>query len=317
MEARLRPLNGLLGLCVVGDLNPATLADAGFRLIALEVPVGVEEGRVVVDAVVLHEPSALLLACECKSGANVEEAQARKYAALDPVALAQAASFDLRGGRPSVEPMYVCLAEHASRIQQGLRATGVSAALLTVSPDRLDLVDSDRAPRALVDAWPERGVKLTAGVPRIIPCDAESPSDVLKPQIHAVLVSHLTQRTSHVASVVIANETLRNLPIYGAAARHRFERNVDICLRAIAHDHPNTYRFEPSTAAREAVVRFLRTPEDNDNRGRTQAYQAQARPRHTGRKPATQDPDQLDLLDELAAGTEDADEPDDSEGGSS
>lgn len=315
MEKRLRPINGLLGLCQPGELNPSPLADAGFRLVALEVPVGVDQNRVVIDVVLLHEATSLLLACECKSGANVDETQARKYASLDANALAQAASVDLRPTRPTAATLYVCLAENVARIHQGLTASGVTVPVLAVGSDRVNLVDPASGPTQLADAFADGRTPLLYSIARVIPCDDSSPRDIVMPQVKAVLVSHLSHRSDQVGTSVIANETLAHLPIYGKAARKRFQKIVDDSVRAIAKGQPDTFQFEGATAHREALVRFLRTPEDHDNRGRTQAYQALARPGHTGRKPRPQDPDQLDLLDELGTDTEDSDGPDDSEGG--
>lgn len=64
MEGRLTPLNALLGLLISGDVNRAALADAGFKLVGLEVPVVGRQGTVTVDAVLLHEESVHLLLCE-------------------------------------------------------------------------------------------------------------------------------------------------------------------------------------------------------------------------------------------------------------
>jgi hypothetical protein len=80
----------LLGLLTPGDVNPAALARAGFRLVGLEVPVTGSLGTVTVDVVLLHQDSLHLVLCEVKSGANVDPGQARRYAALDAAAVVQA-----------------------------------------------------------------------------------------------------------------------------------------------------------------------------------------------------------------------------------
>ncbi len=55
----------------------------------------------------------------------------------------------------------------------------------------------------------------------------------------------------------------------------------------------------PKGANRDELVRMLRTPEDNDPPGRTQAYQALARTGQIRRRATTTDPNQLDLLEVL------------------
>jgi hypothetical protein len=77
VEARLGPLNALLGLVTGGDVNPAVLARVGFRLAGQEVPAVGDAGKVVIDALLFHEETNHLVQCESKSGANVEERQAR------------------------------------------------------------------------------------------------------------------------------------------------------------------------------------------------------------------------------------------------
>lgn len=57
MESRLVPVNAILDLALADGLNPAPLADAGWTVSALEVPVKVN-GETVVCDVVLFNPLA-------------------------------------------------------------------------------------------------------------------------------------------------------------------------------------------------------------------------------------------------------------------
>jgi hypothetical protein len=101
------------------------LAEAGFRLAALEVPVRTGLGTVTLDGVAdAHETNDLLVV-ECKSGANIEVDQARKLGELDAVSVVQSASITLsQPTRPRVEVLYLCLAEHVDRIVFGLKQSG-------------------------------------------------------------------------------------------------------------------------------------------------------------------------------------------------
>jgi hypothetical protein len=300
VEPRLRPINAVLGLVTLGEVNPPVLAHAGFRIAALEVPVGVGDARVVIDVLLAQDRIGLLLACEAKSGANVDEEQAAKYAVLDPQAVVLAGSVDLPDGvRPSVAVLYVCQEQHADRILLGLSRAGVAFPVLAVEQNEVQLLNTAYAPESLAAVLGPGATPMPAGIPRVVPCDHDSPVSVVRTQVRAVLVAHLSRRTAQVAAEVVAAETLTLLPIYGQAARNRFSRTVGEALRLIAAAEPDAFEYHRATGNREALVRFLRTPEDHDPRGRTQAYQALARQRSTRRRPAEQDPAQLDLLQEL------------------
>lgn len=300
MEPRLLPLNAMIALVTAGDLNPSPLASAGFRLAALEAPVGVDPDRVVVDAVLWHPDGTLLVAGESKSGANVEEAQARKYARLDPQGLVHASSVDLRGGaRPTVAVLYAALEHNVERIRFGLTAAGVAAPVLGVTRDAVLLHDGHLAPALIAEALGDQPVALSCGIPRVIPCDHESPVGVVQPQVKAVLVAMSSRRADEVSVQAVAEATLPHLLKYGRGARARFVRTVTDCVRRTAALHPDNFEFRGATGNHDPLVRFLRTPEDNDNRGRTQAYQALSRQGHTRRRARQVDPDQLDLLSEL------------------
>lgn len=100
--------------------------------------------------------------------------------------------------------------------------------------------------------------------------------------------------------------------MYGPGARKTFMAKSTAALRSICGDEPDTFAFQGNTGTHEAQVRILRTPEDNDPRGRTQAWQANGRPRNTQRKAREKNPDQLDLLSALemaddVSGDDDAD----------
>ncbi len=314
MEARLRPVNGLLGLCQQGELNPSPLAAAGFRVVGLEVPVGVQGDQVVVDVVLFHDLSGLFLACESKSGTNVTPSQSQRYARINAADLVHVTAVDLSGGRrPTVAPLHVCLEEHSTRFRFSLKAAGVSGAVLAVGRDHVELFDPCLGPPVLAAAMTPARVDLQFGVPRIIPCDDQSPKDVVRPQVKAVLVQHLARGAEHVAVQVLAHETLAHLVLYGEKARKAFVRTVDTCAQELAAAQPTRFEYIPgtrSTGAREPLVRFLRSPEDNDNRGRTQGYQALARDGQARRRTRAPDPDQLDLFPALGR-VDNSDEQDD------
>jgi hypothetical protein len=112
VEARLLPVNAILGLLTPGDVNRAALSDQGFILAGLEVPIVGPTGRVDVDVVLFRQASSHFVLLEAKSGANVDEGQATRYAGVDAAAVVQATGQSLpRRSDLSFEVAYVCLAE--------------------------------------------------------------------------------------------------------------------------------------------------------------------------------------------------------------
>ena len=301
MEARLVPLNGLIGLVTPGDVNPAALAQAGFRLVGLEVPVVVQPtAKVIIDALLLHDAEAHLVLCESKSGANVEKEQARRYLSADAAAVVQAAQITLRTRvQPSAEVIYVCLGENVERLAFGLSAANVQAPVLAIHKDKISLESPDAASGLLRRAFDHGPVPLVGPPSRLIAFDHESPADVVEPFVRAELVTLLSYKVPQCSVRTLTERLTPYLPIYGRAAVGRMIRTVGNVVRTIVETDRATFAFDPPMGNRDGIVRFLRTPEDNDPRGRTQAYQALSRRRDTRRAGRVTDPNQLDLLDEL------------------
>jgi hypothetical protein len=297
------------------------MAEAGFRLVGLEIPVISPSGGVVIDAVFFHEDTNHLVQCEAKAGANVEERQARAYAAVTAKDVVQAAYVDLKTRvEPTLETLYVCLVEHVERIKQGLQAANLAFPVLAIGRSRIELYDSENASRLLSDGFAS-GLRLSAPPTRIIPFDHDTSVDVIKGHVLPTLVSMMASRVGHVSLTSLTEQTAKHYPLCGHREQQRLRIKVEAAVRAIVDDQPDKFAYEGRTGRRqEGLIRFLRTPEDFDLRGRTQAYQAIGRQgRPSGRRRSRVDPNQLDLLGELDAadtGEEDSlDAPDDGEGG--
>jgi len=303
------PLNGLLNLVTNGDVNQAVLAQTGFRVAGLEVPAVVQANKVVIDALLFHEATNHLIQCESKSGANVEEQQARTYRELPPTAAVQAACVTIKSRiPPTSETLYVCQDEHAERIRLGLRTAGVSFPVLSVGIRRIDLLDAAFATEALA-APLEGGVTLAGPPSRLIPFDHESPTEVIVPFVRAEMVAMLSQRKEHISITGLAEAVARHYALYAHKAQQSLRAKVASAVDLIVESAPDRFAHDRKTGSRpEGLVRFLKTPEDLDPRGRTQAYQALSRSgRPLRRRPAV-DPNQLDLLQELDAGDNDEDD---------
>lgn len=302
MEQRLRPINAILALCTPGDLHDPALHRAGFEVAGLEVPVTTPHGTVVIDVLLAQRATSHLIACEGKSGGNVEVGQAQRYFALDAQAVVHAGGVDLPTRRPpTVEPLYVCLDHYVERIARGLTESGLSFPILTVRTTQLKLATRDQAGEALAGAIPDGGVFLPGGIPAYVPFDDHSRPDDVRRAVRAQLATLQSRKITEQSIKTLTEQTIPRLSIYGKGLRAALTRMVRAAVQQIAHEEPDVFEYRRNTERHDELVRVLRTPEDNDPRGRTQAWQANGRPRSTPRRRTAPSPDQLDLLGELGS----------------
>lgn len=298
MEARLQPVNAILGLLTPGDVNPAALFAQGFVLAGLEVPIVGPEGRVDVDIVLFRPASSHFVLLEAKSGANIEDNQAARYAGVDAAAVVQATGVSVpRRDELSFEVAYVCLAENADRIRQGLAAAAMTGALIVVAQDRIEF-ERDGRPTDLDAAWEAGPIALTAPVVRVLSFDADSPASEFDAAVRAQLVAELSHSRPEVTVRLLAERVVPHFPIFPSGVQRRLIAKVRESARNIVEAHPDIYGYLPTTGTRQEPAIELRSkPEALDPRGRTQAYQAlygrRGRLEHGERR-------QLDLLDLLA-----------------
>jgi hypothetical protein len=306
---RLLPINALLGLCTLHDINPAPLAEGGFRVVALEIPLSTGSNTSVVpDVVLFHDAAAHIVLCEAKSGANVEVDQARRYNAVTPQRVIQATSINLpHAVTPSMEVLYLGLEEHAERLSLSLDSAEVEYPLITVSDKLIRLVAPERASDHLKASLPRSGVELIAPPITYIPYDHESSDGEFLNPVRSQLVKAAALGESSVTVRRLAEDCCRYYAFYGRAARGQLLRKVTTAARQIARDSPDTFQCTLSPGKDDTIVRILRTPEAFDARGRTQAYQALSR-RSRSRRRLQPDPNQLDLLQELGDGGDSEDD---------
>ena len=308
MENRLLPINALLGVLMPGDVTPAALADAGFQLAGLEVPAGGPGGSVTVDAVLFHPATSHLVAVEAKSGANVDERQARAYAQLRPADVVQSAYVTLpRRSPPTLEIVYLCLDHHVDRIRLGLNALGLPFPIIGVSDRRIRLVSVGVVGRQLRDAFVDECIVLQGQPARLMPFDQDSDVEVIKPRVLAALVSAMARSVRELTMTGLAEQATPHYPLFSRKAQTAIRKKVQQAARSIAEDDPRTFEVVPTTNAREGLIRIKRTPEDNDPRGRTQAYQAVGRSRTARRRRRRPEVvGQMDLLSMLDTGDNDS-----------
>ena len=146
-------------------------------------------------------------------------------------------------------------------------------------------------------------MNLTGPVPRIIEFDQDTPVEAFESAVRAQLVAALAHRLPHISVRCIAEAAAPYLALYGHKARGRIIKRVGEAARKLATVDNASFAYQPPQPSDQdgGVVHLLKTPEDNDPRGRTQGYQALMRGGRARRgKAAHVDPDQLDLLRELA-----------------
>ncbi|MFL6161794.1 MAG: hypothetical protein ACJ74U_06155 [Jatrophihabitantaceae bacterium] len=298
MEARLQPINAILGLLTPGDVNPPALFEQGFVLAGLEVPIVGSEGRVDVDIVLFHPASSHFVLLEAKSGANIEDGQAARYAGVDAAAVVQSTGISVpRRDELSLEVAYVCLAENADRIRQGLATAAMTGALIVVAQDRIEF-ERDGQPTELDAAWKAGPIMLAAPVVRVLSFDADSPASEFDAAVRAQLVAELSHSRPEVTVRLLAERVVPHFPIFASGVQRRLIAKVRDSARNIVEADPDTYGYLPTTGTRhEPAIELRARPETRDPRGRTQAYQAlygrRGRLEHGERR-------QLDLLDLLA-----------------
>ena len=176
VEPRLVPLNALIGLCSdPGMLYPTTLADSGYQLLGIEVPVNRGDGGVVVDAVMFQSERNMALAGEAKSGSNIDEDQALRYKNLDVDSVIQAASITVRHqGDRHLQPLYCCSSDGASGVLNGLDVAGLSFPVLVFGDVTIRNRGSAFMDTVLQDAFQEP-VATPVPPPRIVLVDQDSP----------------------------------------------------------------------------------------------------------------------------------------------
>lgn len=299
MEARLIPVNGLIGLVTRDGLNPPALADAGLELVGLEIPCVTPEGTVVIDVVLANPNTGHVVACESKCGNNIEVAQARRYMALEASTVVRSAFVTLRQRvEPTLEVVYAGPAENRDRMLLSLSEAGVPFPMISISRSVVSLERPEAASELLRSAL-GAPIALPAPPAGYISFDHESDIGYVRPQVRAALVAGLAQRTSMMSVTSITERAAPNYVLYSVVAQGRMRRLVAQAARDICADSGGTFEFSPARGNHEAFIRVLRSPEENDPRGRTQGYQGLARTaRRPGRK-RQEVPGQGSLLDEL------------------
>jgi len=275
VDPRLLPLNAVLALAHEDGAWFHELADQGFRLHSIELKVQSSAGIVVADAVLYRLDPDLVLLCEGKSGRNLEEEQAKKYAVADAAALRRGGSLpvDVAQDAP-VTPLYVVMNDVRADVEAALQGWGIETPVLSIDrgfarldgpcPDGLEQFVCDEPPRT----WPPGRIRVDHQSP------VEEVAELLVQQISAAQA----QRQPVLDLGEAASRIYRAWPQLSQSGRRDFLRKLKACARHLAGGSlKGVIRLDPGSNNVPPRILIERTPADRDTRGMPQAWQGQAR----------------------------------------
>lgn len=278
MHPRLVPINACISWCTPNDGWPSPFADAGFRLAGLEIPVrDREDETIVLDIVMWARETGWLIGGECKSGANLRGRQALRLGRVQPASLVRSASVDLASEvRLAYQPVLVCLEPHEDRILLGMRREDLSYPILVVGSASVRHAGAPFLDERLAAAW-AAPLPVQGAPPGYVPLDDESSDAEFDDVVRAELVVCMARAEARITVRALTERAVRHYPLFGTRTRQRLQQRVKDAAQRIAAEQSPALRYNRDSAATEAHIEILRTPETTDPRGRTQAYQAAAR----------------------------------------
>ena len=201
MQADLVPVNILITLCKRDKKWPNILYKCGYRVKAIEQAVAVsEEGRTLVDVILLNRKKNHAIAWECKSGRGVNEKQARVYSRITAKEIQETGNVSFRSPESATaESAYCCLEEHAANITLVLKRFGNELPVLAVGKT-LSLAKSGFVDLSLQKEI-QKGILLPPleEVPRYLPADTHTSKHELARHLFAALVVLLRKQVERVS----------------------------------------------------------------------------------------------------------------------
>jgi hypothetical protein len=277
MDPRLIPVNGLIALLRGDGGWPPLLKEQGFQRYQLESPLTTPLGDTRIDAVIFKVSPALVLPCECKSGENIDEEQARKYLAADPALLRRTDALppQLRKATDvTVLPMFVGTEENRPELERGLRHLDIDAPLLTVGPSRIRLSGASGI-TGLDDFDHRHGNGLP---PARLPVDHQSPSEEIQELLLPELIAAQARGEDIVPIEAVCAAVVPEWGILSPGMQGSFIRRTEDAMRRLLQGDLRThFRLDPGGSNRRSRVVIETTPAVMDPRGQTQAWRAQQR----------------------------------------
>lgn len=244
----------------------------GFQLHRLELPLVTPAGALVADIVATRAHPPMSLLCEGKSGNNIEEEQARRYAVIDSLTLRRHTT----APDGPVVPIYACLESAVPRIQLGLQRAGVTASLIAIG-ERLRLLPVPGAEDLVFDvAAPPHPP------PAFIVLDQDSPQEEYREVFIPAVVACAARGIERVTVRALCEEALpfwTHLPQREGGGRQqvamRIQTRAGEVLEALGQSPEFRDFFEVERGPDVGpVVHILRSPADFAPQGETQGWQA-------------------------------------------
>lgn len=280
MDRRFLPLNALLALCSnVRTGWPRPLFDAGYQLKGLEFPVSSDGERVVPDVVAWSSNEGHFFLGEAKSGNNLDEDQARRYANVQPNVLVQSLEVTVVTESPvNVDIIYAVLDEdeRIERVLQGFEKCGLSFPVLAIGETQVKRVSGTFKSPAL-EAALRNPILVPGPPPGLITIDADSEDSDFDRVVYTSLVAAMSRKLPAMTITALAGDALPYFAHYPNGYQGQLKRRVSEAARRVADKTPDLFVFEPSSGTRnDPRILFVSSPEDLDPRGRTQKYQSLA-----------------------------------------
>ena len=276
MDERLIPINGLIALLRGDGGWPPLLREQGFQRHQLEVPISTSLGDIRADALIYRRAPDLIVLCEAKSGRNLEEKQARKYAAADFRSLRRTGAVPLafkRTGEVPVRTLFVGREKHRAELEAGLGHLKIEAPLLTLSAERVRLSGTSG-----IQGLEDCDVQHDGGPPPArIAVDHQSPDRDLLDVLIPSLIAAQARNEDIVAVETLAEGLLAEWSILSHGGRGSFIARLAKLLESLAAgDMRGQFRYERMREPhQQGRIILLSTPARHDPRGRTRAWQAQ------------------------------------------
>lgn len=283
----------------------------------IEQPVSLEGGgKVVTDLVFVARERNALLVVECKNG-TVQEPQARRYQAMQPLDVVRTASITLDDPTAAtLDVVYAVPGEWSEHAVTELPAFAPGVGVLVIDTQIAWKGSGPADPRLRAVFADSHPADLRA-IPRLMPADDESPGSALVSEVANEIHATIEAGLESITVEGLVERACWGWPRYGQAFQGRLVAKVGDMLREAQKNelHGLIVVEKPTGQSSKVTIRLLAPPAAAETqagelrgaravRTRLDAFRA----RVTGR-PIAADPNQLELSFEI----DDADLDDDDE----
>lgn len=243
----------------------------------IEQPISVPGiGNVEVDTICLNRIKNHGILWECKSGRNVEEKQARVYAAVTATDAQRTGNVTFpHPESASVEAIYCCLSEDSKSVSTALREMGLAIPVISLGA-KVELVSGQIKDVALSRLF-MAGVALPPleDAPRFLLANTHTSKPELARLVFPSLVSLLRRQVSRISVRQVLEETFNEWACMGTDLRRYLSDQVtEILLNACKHELKEfTEIVKPTHSPREFYIEFTAGLLGRDASARTKIFQ--------------------------------------------